>query len=112
MPSGYSRCPVCGGSGTISESATDYEFLTRNPIDAKCLICNGTGLVNKMKKLPDGTRVKEIKAVPIKSSKRPADRTQERRPRTYASAHILVLLGLMKRMIIDIEEVLGAKRAL
>jgi len=53
-------CPVCQGKGTLTENAKEYEFITRNPITSKCMICNGTGILNPNTKLPNGKRVIEV----------------------------------------------------
>lgn len=60
MPTGRPKCPVCQGKGTITENAREYEFITRDPITSKCMICNGEGWLNPSTKLPNGKRVFEV----------------------------------------------------
>lgn len=60
MPTGKPKCPVCHGSGTVKEDANEYEFVTRDPISSKCLVCNGTGILNPSTKLPNGKRAFEV----------------------------------------------------
>lgn len=60
MPTGRPQCPVCRGMGTVKEDATEYEFVTRDPMTSKCLVCNGTGILNPSTKLPNGKRAFEV----------------------------------------------------
>ncbi len=60
MPTGRPKCPVCQGVGTVKEDATEYEFVTRDPMTNKCLVCNGTGILNPSTKLPNGKRAFEV----------------------------------------------------
>lgn len=60
MPTGRPTCPVCQGKGTLTENTQEYEFITRDPITAKCMICNGTGWLNPSTRLPNGKRVFEV----------------------------------------------------
>lgn len=48
------KCPVCKGTGKITEDASEYVFETRSPQSDVCLICSGTGLIGPRKVLPDG----------------------------------------------------------
>jgi len=47
-------CPSCQGKGTVTEDRNHYEFVSRDPITSKCLVCNGTGKVGPRKMLPNG----------------------------------------------------------
>lgn len=60
MPTGRPKCPVCQGKGTLTEDVREYEFITRDPITSKCMICNGTGILNPSTKLPNGKRAFEV----------------------------------------------------
>ena len=62
MPTGRSVCPVCRGNGVVKENAKEYEFITRDPITAKCLVCNGRGWLNARTKLPNGEPASSILA--------------------------------------------------
>lgn len=52
---GHIHCPICKGTGTITEDAKEYEFHTRDPLTSRCLICDGSGTIGARTKLPDGT---------------------------------------------------------
>lgn len=56
------ECPICLGTGVIKEDANQYEFVTREPISSRCLICNGSGKVWPCSKLPNGVAMHEMKA--------------------------------------------------
>lgn len=60
MPTGRPKCPVCQGTGELSEDTHEYEFVTRDPITSKCLVCNGTGILNRATKMPNGQRAFEV----------------------------------------------------
>lgn len=62
MPHGKRTCPICAGTGVVKEDADQYEFVTRDPITSKCMICNGTGEVGTNKKLPNGERMSSLRA--------------------------------------------------
>ncbi len=72
MPAGKPKCPVCHGSGLVTENAQEYEFVTRDPISSKCLVCNGTGVLNPSTKLPNGKRAYEVwrKGQPVEALRR------------------------------------------
>lgn len=59
MPKGLTECPICHGSGRVTESL-DYEFVTRDPETSRCLICDGSGHVHPGKKLANGVRVASL----------------------------------------------------
>lgn len=61
MPHGKRTCPICAGTGVVKEDANQYEFVTRDPITSKCMICNGTGEVGTNKKLPNGKHVNSLR---------------------------------------------------
>ena len=61
MPHGKRSCPICAGTGVVKEDADQYEFVTRDPITSKCMICNGTGEVGTNKKLPNGKHVNSLR---------------------------------------------------
>lgn len=56
------ECPICLGTGVIKEDANQYEFVTREPISSRCLVCNGSGKVWPCSKLPNGVAMHEMKA--------------------------------------------------
>ena len=51
---GKIRCPICQGSGKVTEDAQEYVFETRDPRTNVCLICGGSGKIHNRVKLPDG----------------------------------------------------------
>jgi len=57
---GKMTCPICQGTGKITEDKDEYEFQTRDPHTQTCLTCSGTGEVAPRKRLPDGRAVSEI----------------------------------------------------
>ena len=57
---GRMTCPICAGTGKITEDTNEYEFQTRDPHTQTCLTCSGTGEVAPRKRLPDGRAVSEI----------------------------------------------------
>jgi hypothetical protein len=57
---GQITCPVCKGQGTVTEDQVNYEFITRDPVTSRCLICHGTGVVGANKKLPNGTFARSV----------------------------------------------------
>ena len=64
-------CPICAGTGKITEDSQEYEFQTRDPHTQTCLTCSGTGMVPPRKKLPDGRAVCEIEPNATKAKPRP-----------------------------------------
>lgn len=60
MAIGKTKCPICRGTGIVKEDSAEYEFVTRDPTDSRCLICDGSGYVGARKKLPDGREVHTI----------------------------------------------------
>lgn len=60
MPTGKSKCPICKGTGIVTEDSREYEFITRGPDSNRCLICNGKGYINSRQKLPDGREAHTI----------------------------------------------------
>jgi len=62
---GKMKCPICHGSGTVTENTEEYQFETRDPITSRCLVCDGSGYISPRKKLPDGRTVCDLdKAAP------------------------------------------------
>lgn len=57
---GKMTCPICAGTGKITEDSQEYEFQTRDPHTQTCLTCSGTGEVAPRKKLPDGRAVCDL----------------------------------------------------
>lgn len=51
---GRTNCPICKGTGTVTEDGKVYDFETRDPQTSKCLICNGEGTLPSSKRLPNG----------------------------------------------------------
>lgn len=51
---GRTNCPICKGTGTVTEDGKVYDFETRDPQTSKCLICNGAGTLPSSKRLPNG----------------------------------------------------------
>jgi len=68
---GKMSCPICQGTGRITEDSNEYEFQTRDPHTQTCLTCSGTGLVAPRKRLPDGRAVCEIEPKATKAKPRP-----------------------------------------
>ena len=68
---GKMTCPICQGTGKITEDANEYEFQTRDPHSETCLTCSGTGLVPPRKKLPDGRSVCDLERKDAKAKPRP-----------------------------------------
>ena len=60
MAKGRITCPACNGKGKITEDETVYEFVSRDPITSKCLVCNGRGMISPQKKLPNGEMAKKV----------------------------------------------------
>ena len=89
MPTGRSVCPVCRGNGVVKENAKEYEFVTRDPITAKCLVCNGRGWLNARTKLPNGEPASSILAGDKRDLRREglgAEKEEERPQEIPASA--------------------------
>ena len=57
---GRMPCPICNGTGNVTEDAEQYSFITREPETNVCLICNGSGRIGPRKILPDGRGVYEL----------------------------------------------------
>lgn len=53
-------CPICKGTGIVSENALEYPFVTRDQIHQRCLYCNGSGNIAPNKKLPNGVQVFQL----------------------------------------------------
>jgi len=70
MPTGYSKCPVCNGKGTLTEDSLEYEFITRDPITSRCPVCAGKGVLNPRKLLPNGQEAHTIMPKKQKAAKR------------------------------------------
>jgi len=68
---GKMSCPICQGTGRITEDSNEYEFQTRDPHTQTCLTCSGTGLVAPRKRLPDGRAVCEIEPKATSAKPRP-----------------------------------------
>ncbi|MDD3535186.1 MAG: hypothetical protein PHC50_03455 [Candidatus Cloacimonetes bacterium] len=60
MAKGIITCPICQGSGKITENQEEYEFLHRDPITSRCLVCDGSGKIGVRKKLPDGRPARSL----------------------------------------------------
>lgn len=67
---GKMTCPICAGTGKITEDSNEYEFQTRDPHTQTCLTCSGTGEVAPRRKLPDGRAVCEIEPKATKAKPR------------------------------------------
>lgn len=59
-------CPICKGSGSLTEDAEIYQFVTRDPQTNTCLICAGRGWMSPNKKLPDGRKAGKVNPKPAK----------------------------------------------
>ena len=101
---GRMTCPICQGTGKITEDKDEYEFQTRDPHTQTCLTCSGTGEVAPRKRLPDGRAVSEIggKAAPKKQAFPKGGFTGESPANQGEHAADYMPLGLSKSDLKDI----------
>lgn len=105
MMKGKMTCPICAGTGKITEDSQEYEFQTRDPHSETCLTCSGSGLVAPRKRLPDGRAVCEIEPKEHTQVKLNDNPKAEREPVTNSLNHesmnnlAEVLKGLHKQLM-------------
>ena len=99
---GKMTCPICQGTGKITEDANEYEFQTRDPHSETCLTCSGTGEVAPRKKLPDGRAVCDLE---------PKDAKKKPKAKVPSGVHKMVEAFNKAPSLKQMQESLGAEDA-